>query len=94
MGEPDITLVGEAPRDEPAPPLRKILADVQDAHTAPMLEHGVKGTDQISRTQMLAQSVPDLAVRYMTKLGLPVDTTAPPRAFPEPGRPQGSAGWR
>ncbi len=74
-------------------PLRKILADVENAKTAPMLEHGVRGIDQISRTQQLAQSVPDLAVRYMNKLGLPVDTEAPSQIFPERGR-GGSAGWR
>ncbi|HUR84556.1 MAG TPA: hypothetical protein VMY78_04365 [Solirubrobacteraceae bacterium] len=74
-------------------PLLKVLADVQDAKTAPMLEHGVKGTDQLSRTQSLANSVPDLAVAYMTKLGLPVDVSAPTRVFPEPGR-GGNPGWR
>lgn len=75
-------------------PLLKILKDVEDAKTAPMLERGVQGTDQLSRTRMLANGVPDLAVAYMTKLGLPVDTSTPTRIFPEPGRPPGSAGWR
>lgn len=73
-------------------PLRKILADVQDAQTAPMLEHGVRGTDQLGRTRSLANAIPGPAVAYMQKLGLPVDTEAAPRTFPEPGRPQGS--WR
>jgi len=70
-------------------PLRKVLRDVQDAKTAPMLEHGVKGTDQLSRTQQLAQSVPPLAVAYMQKLGLPVDTEQQGEIFPERGRPGG-----
>jgi len=75
-------------------PLRKVLADVQDAQTAPMLEHGVKGTDQLGRTQQLAQSVPPLAVAYMQKLGLPVDTEVQGEVFPERGNAPGSAGWR
>jgi hypothetical protein len=75
-------------------PLRKVLADVQDAKTAPMLEHGVKGTDQLNRTQQLAQSVPDLAVAYMQKLGLPVNTELAGEVFPERGGSPGSAGWR
>ncbi len=74
-------------------PLLKILSDVQDAKTAPMLEHGVRGTDQLSRTQALANQVPDLAVAYMTKLGLPVDVSTPTRVFPQPGH-GGNAGWR
>lgn len=75
-------------------PLRKVLADVQNAQTAPMLEHGVKGTDQLGRTQQLAQSVPPLAVAYMQKLGLPVDTEAQGEVFPQRGNAPGSAGWR
>lgn len=75
-------------------PLRKVLADVQDAKTAPMLEHGVKGTDQLGRTQQLAQSVPPLAVAYMQKLGLPVDTEVQGEVFPQRGNAPGSAGWR
>ncbi len=71
-------------------PLRQVLGDVQDAKTVPMLEHGVKGLDQLSRTQQLANSVPPLAVAYLQKLNLPVDTEAPARTFPEPGR----GGWR
>lgn len=57
-------------------PLRRILADVKYANTAPMLEHGVKGVDQLGRTQALANQIPDPAVRYMQKLGLPVNTDA------------------
>ena len=63
-------------------PLRAVLADVQSAKTAPMLEHGVKGVDQLSRTRQLAGSVPDLALRYLNKLGAsgpaPSYTPAPP----------------
>jgi len=72
-------------------PLRRILHDVQDAQTAPLLEHGVKGADQLERTRRLAEAVPDLAVRYMQKLGLPVNTDAPAQTFPEPGPTRG--GW-
>jgi len=72
-------------------PLREVLEDVKSAETAPMLKHGVKGTDQLSRTQSLAGSVPDLAVAYMRKLNLPVDTAPPGRKFPETGS---AAGWR
>ena len=75
-------------------PLRHILRDVQDAQTAPMLTRGVQGADQLDRTRRLAESVPDLAVAYLLKLGLPVNTERPPETFPEPGRPQGTGGWR
>lgn len=75
-------------------PLRKISADVQDASTAPMLEHGVKGPELLGQTQQLAQSVPPLAVAYMTKLGLPVNTDVQGEVFPAPGNAPGSAGWR
>jgi len=71
-------------------PLRKILRDVEDAKTVPMLEHGVKGTDQLGRTQQLAGSVPPLAVAYLQKLGLPVDTEVRGEVFPE----RGNAGRR
>lgn len=71
-------------------PLRKILVDVQDAQTAPMLERGVKGTDELSRTQQLANGVPPLAVAYLQKLGLPVDTEVQGEVFPQ----RGSTGWR
>jgi len=72
-------------------PLRKILSDVQDAKTAPLLERGVQGTDQLDQTQRLAQAVPDLAVRYLQKLGLPVNTDPPAQTFPEQSTQQG---WR
>jgi hypothetical protein len=74
-------------------PLRKVLADVQDAKGAPMLTHGIKGPEQLGRTQQLANQVPDLAVAYMQKLGLPVDTNLQGEVFPERGS-TGNAGWR
>ena len=69
-------------------PLRRILFDVQEANTAPLLSRGVQGADQLERTRRLAEAVPDLAVRYMQKLGLPVDTERPAQTFPDPGPPQ------
>lgn len=71
-------------------PLRRVLADVQDAQTAPMLEHGVKGPEQLGQTQQLANAVPPLAVAYMQKLGLPVNTELEGEVFPTPG----NTGWR
>ncbi len=62
-------------------PLRSILADVQNAKTAPMLEHGVPGTDQLGQTRRLAESVPPLALAYLSKLGAspaPAPAYAPP----------------
>lgn len=66
-------------------PLRRILTDVEDAKTAPLLEHGVRGADQLDRTRRLAESVVDPAVRYLQKLGLPVNTEPPGANFPERG---------
>jgi len=60
-------------------PLRRILADVQGANTAPLLKRGVPGTEQLDQTRRLAESVPDLALRYLQKLGLSVNTDAPAR---------------
>jgi hypothetical protein len=80
--------------NETLKPLLKISADVQDAKTAPMLEHGVKGPEQLGQTQQLANSVPPLAVAYMQKLGLPVDTEIQGEVFPTPGSTPGNAGWR
>ncbi len=67
-------------------PLRAILADVQSAKTAPMLERGVPGTDQLGQTRRLAESVPPLALAYLAKLGArpapPVyDAPPPPPAY-------------
>ena len=75
-------------------PLRHILNDVKDAETAPLLKRGVQGADQLNRTRRLAESVPDLAVAYLLKLGLPVNTEPPPETFPERGPAQGLGGWR
>ena len=59
-------------------PLRGVLRDVKDAQKAPMLARGtVPGVDALDQTQRLAGQVPDLAVRYMQKLGLPVDASPP-----------------
>jgi hypothetical protein len=63
-------------------PLLAIKADVQNALKAPMLEHGVKGTDQLGQTRRLADSLPDLALRYLQKLG--ANPAAPPPAAPAP----------
>jgi hypothetical protein len=57
-------------------PLRSILADVQNAKTAPMLERGVPGTEQLGQTRRLADSVPPLALAYLHKLGA---NPAPPQ---------------
>lgn len=56
-------------------PLRSILADVENAKTAPMLERGVPGTDQLGTTRRLAESIPPLALAYLAKLGA---SPAPP----------------
>jgi hypothetical protein len=74
--------------------LRHTLADVQSAQTAPMLQRGVQGADQLNRTRRLAESVPDLAAAYLVKLGLPVNTEARAETFPDPGPPPGRGGWR
>jgi hypothetical protein len=74
-------------------PLRSVLADVQNAKTAPMLEHGVPGTEQLGQTRRLADSVPPLALAYLSKLGAsappapayapaPAAYTPPPAAAP------------
>lgn len=65
-------------------PLRAILKDLQSAKTAPMLEHGVRGAEQLSTTRRLAGTVPDLAVRYLGKLG----SSPPPAYTPEPAQSQ------
>ncbi len=77
-------------------PLRAVLSDVRNAQTAPVLERGVQGVDQLDRSQRLAQSVPDLAVAYMQKLGLAVDTQPRGGTFPDPAPPvrHGNGGWR
>ncbi len=61
-------------------PLRSVLADVQSAQTAPMLERGVPGTDQLGQTRRLADSVVPLALAYLQK----VTSAAPPPPPPPP----------
>jgi hypothetical protein len=70
-------------------PLLAVQADVKSAKTAPMLERGVPGTDQLDQTRRLADGVPDLAVRYLQKLSLGVNTEppAPYAAAPPPPPP-------
>jgi len=58
-------------------PLLSVNAALQDAVTAPMLEKGIPGADQLSTTRRLADSVPPLAIAYLNKLALP-QTPAPP----------------
>jgi hypothetical protein len=65
-------------------PLRKILADVQGAHGAPLLERGVPGTEQLGQTRRLAESVPALALAYLNKLGANPYAASPPPAYPAP----------
>jgi hypothetical protein len=69
-------------------PLRRILGDLQSARTAPMLERGVPGTDQLGQTRRLAESVPDLAVAYLQTLSLPAPA---PQAAAANGAPAASA---
>ena len=69
-------------------PLRSVLADVKNAHTAPMLERGVPGTDQLGQTRRLADSVPPLALAYLAKLGArPAPAPPPPAYAPAPPSP-------
>jgi hypothetical protein len=73
-------------------PLRRILVDVKFAKTAPMLERGVPGTDQLGQTRRLAESVPALALAYLNKLGAspappPAYTPAPAAYAPAPDAP-------
>lgn len=67
-------------------PLRAVLKDLEDAKTAPMLERGVPGTEQLGQTRRLAESVPPLALAYLNKLGA---GHRPPAQAPPPGPP----GW-
>jgi len=65
-------------------PLRRILSDLKSAQTAPMLERGVPGTDQLGATRRLADSVPDLALAYLQTLSL---SPRPPEAVVSNGAP-------
>jgi hypothetical protein len=81
-------------------PLRQTLAEVQGAHGAPLLERGVPGTEQLGQTRRLAESVPALALAYLSKLGAnPAPRPAAPAAAapvaatpaPPPQQPQAPA---
>lgn len=63
-------------------PLRRIAADVVEANKAPMLTKGIPGSDQLSTTRRLADSVPPLALAYLGKLSLAPRPAAP--AAPAP----------
>jgi hypothetical protein len=69
-------------------PLRKTLSDLQSAKTAPMLERGVPGTEQLAATRRLAESVPDPALAYLHKLDLSPRAEAPAQAAPVPSPPE------
>jgi hypothetical protein len=77
-------------------PLRRILADLRSAKTAPMLQRGVPGTDQLGATRRLAESVPDLALGYLQKLSLqpaaaPEAPAPAPAPAPTPAAPPAQA---
>jgi hypothetical protein len=65
-------------------PLLSVLADVQNAKTAPMLERGVPGTEQLGQTRQLADGVPPLALAYLAKLGANPAPAQPAYAAPPP----------
>jgi hypothetical protein len=79
-------------------PLRAILRDLQSAKTAPMLERGVPGTDQLGQTRRLAESVPDLALAYLQTLSVPArpepaaSSEAPAASAAPPASPQPDPG--
>jgi hypothetical protein len=80
-------------------PLRRISADITEANKAPMLKKGIPGADQLSTTRRLAESVPPLALAYLSKLSLgprpapaapaPTATYTPPA--PAPAAPVAAA---
>lgn len=72
-------------------PLRSVLADVESAKTAPMLERGIPGTDQLGQTRRAAESIPPLALAYLQKLSVapapspePAHSAPPAYAMPPP----------
>ena len=74
-------------------PLLSVNADLQDAVTAPMLEKGIPGADQLSTTRRLADSVPPLAIAYLDKLALPQRAAPMPSASaPAPAARPAAAG--
>jgi|GEM_PF-1801966 len=68
-------------------PLRAVLKDLQSAKTAPMLERGVPGTEQLGATRRLADAVPPLAMAYLQKLSLAPAPPPPAPAFAAPSPP-------
>jgi len=73
-------------------PLREILADVKGAHSAPLLERGVPGTEQLGQTRRLAESVPQLALAYLSKLGASPAPRAPEPSYSAPAPAPAPAG--
>jgi hypothetical protein len=75
-------------------PLRAILDDLQNAKTAPMLERGIPGAEQLGQTRRLADSVPPLALAYLAKLGANPAPPPPPAfaAAPPPPAPVAAGG--
>jgi hypothetical protein len=65
-------------------PLRRICADIVEANKAPMLKKGIPGADQLSTTRRLAESVPPLALSYLSKLSLGPRPAAAAPAPPPP----------
>lgn len=72
-------------------PLRSVLADVESAHAAPLLERGVPGTDQLGQTRRLAESVVPLALAYLQKVTSGAPPPPPPTYAPPPA-PVGPVG--
>ncbi len=68
-------------------PLREILADVQGAHAAPLIERGVPGTEQLAQTRRLADSVPPLAMAYLQKISGGIQRAPEPAAASQPPAP-------
>ncbi len=65
-------------------PIREIGSDVDAANSAPLIERGVVGADQLGRTRQLATQVPDLAMAYLAKLGA-APKAGPTASYSRPG---------
>jgi hypothetical protein len=68
-------------------PLRSIRADIVEANKAPMLKKGIPGADGLSTTRRLAESVPALALAYLSKLGARPAAAAAPQPVPVAAAP-------